>query len=80
MYIVSRHNIISNEIEIIHYEEDTEDINYNNCFNIIMDEIKNYQDENITTKIINKNFMSVYCNGYLYGKYHMYNYEIHNYT
>ena len=80
MYIVSKHTVYNNDIEIIHYEEETDDSTYNKCFNCIMDEIETYKDDNISVKIINKNFISVFGNGYLYGKYHIYNYEIHDFN
>jgi hypothetical protein len=45
-----------------------------------MDEIETYKNDNISVKIINKNFISIYGSGYIYGKYHIYNYEIHDYN
>lgn len=79
MFIVTRHTILNDDIEILNYEDEDNDITYNKCFNCIMDEIDDYKTEHTTIKIINKNFISVYINGFLYGKHHMYNYEIHEY-
>ena len=80
MHIVSRQTIYNNEIEIIHYEEETDDVTYNKCFNVIMGDIDEYKTDNITIKIINKNLIHVFGDGYIYGKHPLYFYEIHDYN
>lgn len=80
MYIVSKHTIYDNTIEILTFEEESDDITYNKCFNVIMDDIDDYKTDNISIKIIHKNLIHVFGNGYLYGKHFLHAYEIHDYN